>query len=109
MPLTPDANLLSDENLVPESRHSLHLLDKLFSLNVVHAMHSSNTISIRYRQRQLQSNRPLLLISVSLLTFTYPTDNTRPVSARPASSCTPRILCSRIDETSVGEAFASAA
>ena len=39
---------------------------------------------------------------------TYPTDRTRPVSARPDSSWTPRILCSRMDETSVGEAFASA-
>src|SRR5512140_231848 len=40
---------------------------------------------------------------------TYPTDRTRPVSARFDSSWTPRILCSRIDDTSVGEAFASAA
>jgi len=40
---------------------------------------------------------------------TYPTDKTRPVSARLASSCTPLIRCSRIDETSVGDAFASAA
>lgn len=39
---------------------------------------------------------------------TYPTDRTRPVSARPDSSWTPRILCSRMDETSVGEALASA-
>ena len=41
--------------------------------------------------------------------MTYPTDKTRPVSARPASSCTPRIRCSRIEDTSVGEALASAA
>ncbi|KAI1436683.1 hypothetical protein GGR50DRAFT_183973 [Xylaria sp. CBS 124048] len=40
---------------------------------------------------------------------TYPTERTRPVSARLDSSETPRILCSRMEETSVGEAFASAA
>jgi len=39
---------------------------------------------------------------------TYPTDRTRPVSARLFSSWTPRILCSRMDDTSVGDAFASA-
>src|SRR5690242_8528500 len=39
----------------------------------------------------------------------YPTDMTCPVSAMPASSATPRILCSRMEETSVGEAFASPA
>jgi hypothetical protein len=39
----------------------------------------------------------------------YPTESTRPVSARLFSSWTPRILCSRIDETSVGVAFASEA
>lgn len=36
-------------------------------------------------------------------------DKTRPVSAKEASSATPRILCSRIEETSVGEALASLA
>jgi hypothetical protein len=40
---------------------------------------------------------------------TYPTERTRPVSATLASSWTPRILCSRREETSVGEALASAA
>lgn len=40
---------------------------------------------------------------------TYPTERTRPVSARPDSSWTPRILCSRMEETSVGEALASEA
>ncbi len=39
---------------------------------------------------------------------TYPTDRTRPVSARLDSSWTPRMRCSRMDETSVGEALASA-
>jgi hypothetical protein len=38
-----------------------------------------------------------------------PTESTRPVSARLFSSWTPRILCSRIEETSVGVALASAA
>jgi hypothetical protein len=38
-----------------------------------------------------------------------PTESTRPVSERLFSSWTPRILCSRMEETSVGVAFASAA
>lgn len=42
-------------------------------------------------------------------TTTHPTERTLPVSARPASSCTPRMRCSRMEETSVGAAFASAA
>jgi hypothetical protein len=48
-------------------------------------------------------------ISPIVVDGTYPTERTRPVSARPDSSWTPRILCSRMDETSVGDAFASAA
>jgi hypothetical protein len=39
---------------------------------------------------------------------TYPTERTRPVSARLDSSATPRMRCSRMDETSVGVALASA-
>lgn len=46
--------------------------------------------------------------SARLMVMTYPTDRTRPVSARPDSSWTPRMRCSRMEETSVGEAFASA-
>lgn len=38
---------------------------------------------------------------------TYPTDRTRPVSARLFSSCTPRMRCSRMEETSVGVAFSA--
>lgn len=38
-----------------------------------------------------------------------PTDRTRPVSAREVSSWTPRMRCSRMELTSVGEALASAA
>jgi hypothetical protein len=41
--------------------------------------------------------------------LTNPTDKTRPVSARPDSSWTPRIRCSRIEETSVGDGLASTA
>jgi hypothetical protein len=55
---------------------------------------------------------PLAILSIRYIEMgdaAYPTDRTRPVSDRPASSCTPRILCSRMDETSVGEALASAA
>jgi len=39
----------------------------------------------------------------------YPTESTRPVSERLVSSWTPRIRCSRMEETSVGVAFASEA
>lgn len=38
---------------------------------------------------------------------TYPTDRTRPVSARLDSSWTPRMRCSRMEETSVGVAFSA--
>ena len=48
MPLTPEANLSRYEYLLPHARRSLHLLNKLFSLNVVHAVDTSNTVSIRY-------------------------------------------------------------
>lgn len=48
-------------------------------------------------------------LKISLRGPTYPTERTRPVSAKLDSSDTPRILCSRMEETSVGEAFASAA
>src|SRR5262249_28112150 len=41
--------------------------------------------------------------------LTYPTERTRPVSARLASSWTPRIRCSRMEETSGGAAFWSGA
>jgi len=43
------------------------------------------------------------------IVVSYPTERTRPVSARLASSDTPRMRCSRMEETSVGDAFASEA
>lgn len=39
---------------------------------------------------------------------TYPTDKTLPVSSKLASSETPLILDSKMEETSVGEALAEA-
>jgi hypothetical protein len=109
---------------------TVNLLDKLLSLDVGHAVHTGDTITMvvqsasqshchlapsRYssdtRSWQRQACRRALCCRVSPSiprVVTYPTDRTRPVSAMFDSSWTPRILCSRIDETSVGEAFASA-
>jgi hypothetical protein len=78
------------------------VLDELLGLDIVHAVDTGNTVTVA-------------LVSFFVLLFhqlpvvAYPTDRTRPVSARLFSSWTPRILCSRIEETSVGVAFASAA
>ena len=55
------------------------------------------------------SSAPCFLRCMRCAVAAYPTESTRPVSARLFSSCTPRILCSKMEETSVGEAFASAA
>lgn len=81
------------------------ILHKLLGLDIVHAMDTRNAVTV-YQQRSVALQDPKTILTPLP---TYPTDNTRPVSARPASSCTPRILCSNIEETSVGEAFASAA
>lgn len=78
-----------------------YVLDQLLSLDVVHAVHTCNTVTVL--PLVLRSYRVVLILSA------YPTERTRPVSARPDSSCTPRIRCSRMEETSVGEALASAA
>ena len=101
MPLTPDANLGVVSRCVVVLSFIMNILDQLLGLHIVHAMDTSDTVT------------SIPLASCVLLTMftmpSYPTERTRPVSAKPASSCTPRILCSRMEETSVGEAFASAA
>ena len=78
----------------------LGVLDELLGLDIVHAVDTGNTVTVILRQL------PVLL---RCAVVAYPTESTRPVSARLFSSCTPRILCSRMEDTSVGEAFASAA
>jgi hypothetical protein len=78
----------------------LNVLNELLGLDIAHAVDTGNTVTI------------ILVSSLFFLArciVAYPTERTRPVSARLFSSWTPRILCSRMEETSVGEAFASAA
>ena len=116
IPLTPDANLLQLSVLDRGCRENLNLLDELLSLDVVHAVNTGDTITNPMSANLVLLYRHPLCIAqgstsrhrVWSALLTYPTDRTRPVSARPASSWTPRILCSRIEETSVGEALASA-
>jgi hypothetical protein len=92
----------------------LNLLDKLFGLDIVHAVDTCNTITVVIETLATDCStgmRSTLGVVVDQERFpleTYPTERTRPVSAKPASSWTPRILCSRMEETSVGVAFASA-
>jgi hypothetical protein len=78
------------------------VLNELLGLDVVHAVDTGDTVTVV----------PVSFLSSPALhaaVVAYPTESTRPVSARLFSSCTPRILCSRMEETSVGVAFASAA
>ena len=106
MPLTPEANLSnalvfrSNGALAANSR--CDVLDELLSLDVVHAVNTGDTVT-EYPVS------PCCSLCSSMIFFPYPTERTRPVSARPDSSWTPRILCSRMEVTSVGEALASAA
>lgn len=100
MPLTPDANLIAGQySYISHARSARHILNKFLGLDIVHAVHTRDTIP----------ERMLVLSSLYPNVYAYPTERTRPVSARPASSCTPRIRCSRMEDTSVGDAFASAA
>lgn len=119
MPLTPEENLfMISRALLSCQVRVLNLLDKLLSLDVGHAVHTSDTITKHQSAyHQPVSNKFSLAMSGLLKgpsirvgpLRTYPTERTRPVSARLASSWTPRMRCSRIEETSVGEALASAA
>lgn len=100
------------------------ILDQLFGLDVGHTVDTGDTITIQNVSSQytiynssvvVLSKLTLVLIVLPAIEIfqaravTYPTERTRPVSATLASSWTPRILCSRREETSVGEALASAA
>jgi hypothetical protein len=111
------------------------VLDQLLGLDVGHTVHTSDTITIRLpvsRKIRLIGLKNIqavtsawfacanLVVSMffrwerrwlmarAIIIETYPTDRTRPVSARLDSSWTPRIRCSRMEETSVGAALASA-
>lgn len=116
MPFTPDANLPTSLALVIPHKSSQSLLTpqapqpghcSFHALGQYHPYKSrvSNLSSPRrggacFGKVGVEGEKGRLA---------HPTERTRPVSARPASSCTPLILCSRIEETSVGEARASAA
>ena len=79
-----------------------NILDQLLSLDIAHAIDTGDTVTDRNVSDTVSSLHHFSIPP-------YPTVRTRPVSARPASSCTPRILCSRMDDTSVGAALVSAA
>jgi hypothetical protein len=80
------------------------VLNELLGLDIVHAVDTGDTVTVVSVSFTVCFSRLLHSAAVA-----YPTESTRPVSARLFSSCTPRILCSRMEETSVGVAFASAA
>ena len=104
MPLTPEANLVEDVSILfPFVACRDNLLNKLLSLNVAHTVNACNTVTV------LDPSASNLFSVYVLNVSPYPTESTRPVSDKEASSCTPRMRCSRMEETSVGEAFVSAA
>jgi hypothetical protein len=117
IPLTPEANLQQAlaGGPVDDFESKQYLLDQLLGLDVPHAMDTGNTITIFVQLSVMNllvgvvvDHRGSIDEPMTVLLLTYPTERTRPVSARPASSETPRILCSRMEETSVGWALASA-
>jgi hypothetical protein len=79
------------------------VLNELLGLDIVHAVDTGNTVTV------VPVSFPVFFLAPQCAAVAYPTESTRPVSARLFSSCTPRILCSRMEETSVGAALASAA
>lgn len=107
MPLTPEANLfyllVADET-------------DIWRINAIATYSTSSsawTLFMPWTRAipSLISSQSMLSIGVvnNYIIFPYPTERTRPVSARPDSSWTPRMRCSRMEVTSVGVALASAA
>lgn len=102
-------SIKNDIILTPKRRISWenNLLDQFFGLDIGQTVYTSNTIT---KDHPMSDLRPILHILDSVpFVKTYPTDKTRPVSANEAVSETPRILCSKMEETSVGVALASPA
>lgn len=85
----------------------LGVLNELLGLDVVHAVDTGDTVTV------VSSSADCVYSSMAAMAHgcgaAYPTERTRPVSAREFSSWTPRMRCSRMEETSVGVALASEA